>query len=370
MKKIEFNMDSPEVRAQRDDIQHGAFVRQGTMVAFPLCFPGASIPIVADESFITALDIVNNEIVYGGTSGQKVHIFGATFRGAKGAVFDMGIVDGADHCAAICCGQDKLIACVNGPDGGRLIRSELRFMAAGRVSDLLQEWEFIRPDLEDIGPAIAGEKIIHAVVDSQRENVIVLTQDHLVMVGIENGNINIIDEVPGMGQLAIGSMANVFGFDTDDSLWLYDTSKNSLTRHAVKLPDAQWQGTSLRWASGTADGVFYTTDNDGWLFSFAEGKGFSKPLGKVSLSPVGPMAATFDGRVFGMCGQDMANLFCYDPGTDKVTNLGVPISVIERRRYGYVFGDAVTGKDGQIYFGENDNLGHLWIYFPSIKKSK
>ena len=24
-----------------------------------------------------------------------------------------------------------------------------------------------------------------------------------------------------------------------------------------------------------------------------------------------------------------------------------------------VFGDAVTGRDGQIIFGENDNLGHL-----------
>jgi hypothetical protein len=26
---------------------------------------------------------------------------------------------------------------------------------------------------------------------------------------------------------------------------------------------------------------------------------------------------------------------------------------------GYVFGDAVMGRDGQFIFGENDNLGHL-----------
>ena len=47
-----------------------------------------------------------------------------------------------------------------------------------------------------------------------------------------------------------------------------------------------------------------------------------------------------------------------------MTNLGVAVSVLERRRYGYVFGDAVTGRDGQIFFGEDDDLGHLWLYFP------
>jgi hypothetical protein len=42
------------------------------------------------------------------------------------------------------------------------------------------------------------------------------------------------------------------------------------------------------------------------------------------------------------------------------------VSVIQQRRYGYCFGDAVTGRDGEIIFGENDNLGHLWLYFPKI----
>ena len=37
---------------------------------------------------------------------------------------------------------------------------------------------------------------------------------------------------------------------------------------------------------------------------------------------------------------------------------------------GYVFGDAVTGCDGQIIFGENDSLGHLWLYFPKIKATR
>jgi hypothetical protein len=40
----------------------------------------------------------------------------------------------------------------------------------------------------------------------------------------------------------------------------------------------------------------------------------------------------------------------------------------EQRRYGYQFGDAVTGPDGEIVFGEDDNNGHLWLYFPRIKR--
>ncbi|MCK5732759.1 MAG: hypothetical protein KAI38_01125, partial [Candidatus Latescibacteria bacterium] len=50
----------------------------------------------------------------------------------------------------------------------------------------------------------------------------------------------------------------------------------------------------------------------------------------------------------------------------EVTDLGVAVSVIERRRYGYTFGDAVVGRDGEIIFDEDDDLGHLWLYFPKI----
>jgi len=27
-----------------------------------------------------------------------------------------------------------------------------------------------------------------------------------------------------------------------------------------------------------------------------------------------------------------------------------------------------VGRDGEIIWGENDDLGHLWLYFPSIEK--
>jgi hypothetical protein len=60
-------------------------------------------------------------------------------------------------------------------------------------------------------------------------------------------------------------------------------------------------------------------------------------------------------------------LFCYDPVSGDVTSLGVAVSVFERRRYGYSFGDAAVGRDGEIVFGEDDDLGHLWLYYPRIQ---
>ena len=79
------------------------------------------------------------------------------------------------------------------------------------------------------------------------------------------------------------------------------------------------------------------------------------------------MAVTFDGRVFGVCGEEISNPFCYNPHTRDIGTLGVAVSVIECRRYGYAFGDAVTGCDGQIILRENDDLGYLWLYFPRIQ---
>jgi hypothetical protein len=354
-----YDMNSPESGPLSHEIMHGAFMKEGTMVAFATCFPGATIPIVADEGLITALDITPAGIVHGGTSGKKVHLFAGAFHGAKGVIFDLGTIDGAEECAAVCCGTSKLIAAVNGPKGGRVFRTSLN----GMDSDMIQEWSFNRPTLEDLGEIATGEPILHAVAIG--ETVIGATTRHLFTVGIESGAPQIVGEVSGAGRLGV-SGKGVYGLDDTTHLWRYDTADGQIQRRAIALPTGTW-GAPLMWSRGARDGSLYTADDAGVLFRFSEKEGFSGPLGKAPLTPVGPMAVTFDGRVFGFCGTEMARMFGYIPAKKEVTDIGVALSVLERRRYGYTFADAITGRDGQIYFGENDNLGHLWIYFPSIQ---
>jgi hypothetical protein len=361
-KKQKYDMNSPEARALIDEIVHGTFMKEGTMVAFPTCFPGASIPITADESHITALDITGDGIVYGGTSGRAAHVFVAMFHGVTGVVFDLGTIEGADRCVAIGCGGSRFAACVNGPGGGRVITGGLQ----GLPFDLIQEWGFSRPPLKDLGKVNDGP-IVHALFHPPSARLVGTTTHHLFTCDLEAGRIQIAGEIPGTGRIALGSKESVLGRDGSGHLWRYRPETGAFERRAIPLPEGSWEEVPLHWARDRQSGRLYTADGEGTLFSFDEDRGFSAALGRTLLAPVGPMAVTLDGRVFGFCGDEMAKMFCYEPATGEVKNLGVAVSVLERRRYGYVFGDAVTGRDGQIIFGEDDDLGHLWLYFPRIQ---
>ncbi len=361
-KKKRWDMSSPKTKELIDEIVHGTFMKEGTMVAFPTCFPGASVPIMADESHITALDVTSDGTVYGGTSGRLTHLFVGMFHGVTGLVFDMGTVEGANHCAAICCGLTSFLACVNGPYGGRIITRNFQPLPF----DLIQEWGFQRLPFKDLGESVEGERIVHAVADLSKECVVGTTEGHLFVVDIAAGKIRIVGDIRGSGRLGVGSRGRVFGLDEEDHLWRYDTETGKLERNAVRLPKGLWSKAPLLWARDKASGVLYTADAQGNLFSFSEENGFSTRLGQTPLTPVGPMAVTLDGRVFGACGEGLSRIFCYDPFHARILDLGVAVSVIERRRYGYKFGDAVAGRDGEIIFGEDDDLGHLWLYFPTV----
>jgi hypothetical protein len=191
------------------------------------------------------------------------------------------------------------------------------------------------------------------------------TSRHVFRLVTGSRRLEIVGEAPGGGRVALTAKGNVVGRDGPRSLWHFDPRGGAFRRGAIELPQGSWQQ-PLFWARNTLSGLLFTADDTGSIFSFDEGRGFSGPLGRTWLTPVGPMAVTLDGRIFGFCGTEMSKLFCLDPATGKVSNLGGAASVIERRRYGYVFADAVTGRDGEIVFGEDDNGGHLWLYFPRI----
>jgi hypothetical protein len=356
--KPKFDPNSPEIKAYLNELAH-QFVREGTMVAFPTCLPGMTTPIPLDESHITALDINSDGHVYGGTSGRQAHLFGAAFHGLTGIVLDAGAVPGSTSTAAICCGASRVIAFVNGPQGGRAVAVPYIKLA----EDWIQEWGLAPPVLQELGECVAGEPVVHAIAVPSGNVVVGVTTHHLFTMDVQSGQITVVGEAPGRGHLAMGR-SGVFGQDDGTRLWRFDVASGHIRRAAVHLPDDEWTG-PLRWARDRNSGLLFTADDVGRLFSFDENKGF-RLLGRAHLAPVGPMAAAPDGRLFGFCGAEMANLFCCDTVSGSVTNLGVAASVLEQRRYGYQFGDAVTGRDGEIVFGEDDNGGHLWLYFPKI----
>jgi hypothetical protein len=352
--------NSPDIKAYLQELAH-QFVREGTMVAFPMCLPGMTTPIVHDECRITALDIDSEGYIYGGTSGRQAHLFAAAFHDLTGVVVDVGVVPDGTSSVSVCCAKSRVLAFVNGGRGGRAIAIPEIDLA----QDWIQEWGLEPPVLQDLGECVPGEPVVHAICDQSRSTVIGITTGHLFTVDVEAGKVIVIGQVSGRGHLGMSS-SGAFGQDEGERLWHFDLASGKIRRAAVDLPEGEWT-TPLRWARGGDTDQLLTADAAGRLFSFDGNKSFHL-LGRTHLAPVGPMAMIPDGRLFGFCGAEMANLFCCDTISGSVSNFGVAASVLEQRRYGYQFGDAVTGPDGEIVFGEDDNDGHLWLYFPKIKR--
>jgi len=404
--KPRFDPNSPEIREYLNDVSH-QFVREGTMVAFPTCLPGVTMPIPLDESRITAIDINTDGHVYGGTScsgkgGAKVHVFAAAFHNLTGVVLDVTAADdalaGATDCVAVCCCEVRkwrdeeseeerkaarawpgAIAFVNGPRGGRAIFVPHVDLA----QDWIQEWGGDQQYARDLGECVPGEAVVHAVALPEGRRIVGVTSRHLFALEVATGKISVIGEVQGRGRLVLGG-GNVYGLDDGAKLWTYEIDTGKLRRGAVSLPDGDWSnGEAVRWASNKQWGDFFIADASGRLYRFDSNGSFS-PVGQTHLAPVNAMALTLDGRIFGGCGEEIANLFVWEdsmtskpevvappvgrsPATARARNLGVAASVFEERRYMYQFGDAVVGRDGEIVFAENDNGGHLWVYFPSLR---
>ena len=361
-KRVRWDKTRPDTKAVVDGIVHGVFVMEGTMVAFPTYFPGTTVPIPRDEGHITALDSAEDGNIYGGTSGRAAHIFVGMFHGVTGMVFDLGTVSNADHCPAICCAEDKFVAAVNGNDGGRLVSRKYQPLPY----DLLQEWGFDRTPIDEMGAPAPGERIVDARATPSGKSVLCQTVKGLHLANVAEGSIEKIDDIVGKGKIGLGSKGGLFGCEDGKNLWRFDEEDGSLDRRWCQLPEGSWEDGVPIWARNPASGLLYAVDSSGGLFSLDEEKGFGPRLGKTELAPVGAMAVTFDGRLFGTCGDGISRLFSFDPASGEVRDLGIAVSLLERRRYGYQFGAATVGRDGEIVFGEDDDLGHVWLYFPKV----
>ena len=341
-------------------VHQEAFVSQGMLVAFPTCFPGVTLPIPADESHITALDITRDGVVYGGTSGRRAHVFRAHFHRETGAVFDVGVAAGGDECVGVACGVSRALVFVNGARGGRVLACE----HAPPPFSLIQEWGPQPQSLVELDWPYRDERIVHAVASADDGSAIVATERRLARVDVASGRVEDVAACGAGARLTVDGSGCVLGLDTDDSLWRLDPAAERLTRRAVALPDGDWSAGPV-WSRGPDGAPLYAADASGRLFALRSDD-LRGPLGRLPLTPVGPMAVTCDGRLFGFCGDGIARMFLYDPRVGEVVDLGAAVSVIQSRRYGFCFGDAVVGPNGEIIFGEKDDLGHLWLYFPRI----
>ena len=112
------------------------------------------------------------------------------------------------------------------------------------------------------------------------------------------------------------------------------------------------------------------TTPDGFLFRLDPTTGEAVALGKPTrLDDVNALAVGHDGRVVGTCGlpEDIGHCVCDEPGPGALRDLGIPVSTLAARQYGYHFRCMLTGRDGEVYLGQHERVSHLWIYFLPVR---
>jgi hypothetical protein len=358
---------------------HRQFVQEGTMIAMPMAFPHMSNPIRRNECAITALAVARTQAIYGGTSGKKSHLFCAMIQGATGFVHDMTTIDGATECVAVGIGCDERVyACVNCASSGWIVSNK----QLPTPFDCIQEWWIARSPCERFVEPVAGRKFVHAVMADEGKQIVALLDDGmLICVEVPSGEVTILGEVETSGRLGARIFVDshhgrgtVYGTCFGGRIWQYDLADRVFEKWDVCIPCGpgreHYNGVSTWAFDGDRRELYGASQSDGTLFGINLATRDVRSLGQIdSFSPVNAMSVTTDGRLFGIAGgkDDVGRLFVYDPQRHELRDLGIAISVLGARVYGFVFGCATTWKDGAIVLGEADATSHLWVYFPAIK---
>lgn len=207
-----------------------------------------------------------------------------------------------------------------------------------------------------------------------------LTQDgRLFRLEAGAGSVEQIGQADEHGRhecrLGIDTTGRVWGSSGNAELWVYDRGAGEIRHTCIRVPAAAGRAQHTHvsaWAADDHTGVLYGgTYPDGFVFKLLCDEGKAVALGKPTrCDEVACMTVGHDGRLFGIAGaeDDLAHLFCYDPAEGSLRDLGIPVSTLTARQYGYHFASAITGRHGEIYFGQNERVNHLWIYCPPVPR--
>ncbi len=373
---------------------HEGYVTEGQMVAVALGFPGMCLPIPADEAYVTALGVDDRRVVYGGTGGRRAHLFAAMTHGLTGAVIDMGATEEDARTTAVMAASDGRVFAATAPGAPGPVPRPPHARPAGEGAlfvheglplpyDLVHEWQFSKIPAQKVDVPLPGEGIACAVMLQSAtggELIVGLGEQtgRLFTYNLANAETAVHEPVEERGLFArtivVGPDGAVYGTGALGELWRFDPLTRRLDSTGLAIPSVA--GREVRnqadsFAVDAARGVIYGAGTaDGVLFDFRPGEGTVRSLGKPTCyRGVKGLAVTNDGRLFGISGRegDIGRLFCYDPDGHELRDLGMVASVLAERVYGYEFSCSAVGRDGQVFLGECDRGGHLWIYWPAIK---
>ncbi len=361
-----------------------AFAREGHLALRALGWEGQGPTIPAGESAVTALALGRDGILYGGTSGQRCHLWRydphADACGPYAQVIDLGRLSGMEHC-------DVLLSL---PGDGRVL-------AAGRPGGVFVHdpaWEVLSvrdfhalpapPFDERAGPQVRafplelppGQALVGAVWSGPEAVVYAVTYPGALLLRLRTDcphaeALARISATPVRGPLAVDQRGRVYG-PADRGRWFrFDPGTERLDLLGV-LPGARGRAAydglcCLIPAEGGR--VLYGGTADGYVFAWLTDDDRARCLGRpCPQSRVCGLSALPDGRLVGVAGaeDELAHLFVYHAAGGGLRDLGAMRVAHPRPWVVHRVGAIAAGPAGEVFLGEDDRLAHLVIYHPPL----
>ena len=375
--KVDPERKGKSITSRKAMSRQTSFVSRGFMLCKELGFHGVRRPIPADESRISALAVGARNRVYGITSGERPHVFLYCSGPGEGVVLDLGVVDGAtDLGRSIVAWDQKTVFVGTSPAPGRVVKCSVH----RSHMDCVQEWSHSPGVFEDVAVPLPGEGIACLAGDPEFGRLYGLTDQTgtFFHVDVESGEVTLFETVDDLGHfsrtLLVTRTGDVYGTGAQGRLFCYSphyvTGPEEIDAALPSVPGRAMYARVDSWVEHPATGIIYGgTEADGMLFAFDPSTRDVRPLGKPTpASRIPAITVGKDGIVYGFSGEDgsIGQMFAYDPQEGTLENLGIPLATTEIRRYGYEFAAAAAGADGEIYLGENDRGGCLFVYFPPM----
>lgn len=359
--------DRPKPRAR------GRFVAEGQFLALPLAMVDECEPIDDDSAYVRRIVASPcGRWAHGLTEGKQRHLFTGLFKAAAGGVVDLGPLDSAGEVASMAhwpgegYRRDGALLGLNHGDRFELMRQTIPI-----VDDGIQEPGYDRRRRYTVAE-VAGQRLIDArPAEGDPLRLVCLTQAGVVTVSLDEETRDVIDI--SATDLATAP-ADGARFAAAGGRWHWLTRSagmasvepttgqvepRPLTEALPDEPIVAWAGVEgLGLVAVLRGGSVWRIDPE----TGAAHEAARSPLGFVQTAAVLP-----DGRIYAMCGEDVAQFYRLEPATGEVEPLGAVASAIAGKRYGFNFADASVTDEGVVFFAEHDRGGHLWVYYPPMR---
>ncbi|MCD4824589.1 MAG: hypothetical protein K8S55_08270 [Phycisphaerae bacterium] len=335
------------------DYCQSCYVHQGSLRL-------VSLPIPPGECGINSLARDKGGKIYGLTNGEKSHLFCYDAETQKDQARDLGTFEETAQKGTLVVGADGLLYMAgNLPSGEGCIYSHDPADEAAGVAKVCCP--------------VQGEGIAAIVSDENRPRIYGLSNKSgtFFLLDTEKGTVEIKGTVDDDGvfseTLVITPDGDVFGGCRWSQLFKYDAKEDRLAGLDINAPIIQGREMYNRLESlvydKNTDSIFGGTSADGILFRYYPGRDKMVSLGKPFNQPhIRCLTIGHDNAVYGIAGRQCCHLFKYDAGEGDLRDLGMVHVRSPRFWHCYECDAAVTGKNGEIYLGQNERISYLHIY--------